>query len=98
MTFIIDTGTDRQSYGRMNYTEALLDAAQDAAGEGAAQDEIDAALAKLIVKDIVAPKTSKTVRMHFARYWPIIAPMADTAPASFDYVIQEFAERLSELR
>lgn len=98
MTLVIDTGEERQNYGRMNYTEALLDAAHDAAGDGAAQDEIDAELAKLIVKDIVSPKTSKTVRLHFARYWPIIAPMADTAPASFDYVIEEFAERLSELR
>jgi len=98
-SFAIDTGSDfdRPQYGKINYCEALLDAAKDSVAEDAAQDEIDEALAKLIVKDLVAPKTSKTVRAHFARYWPLIAPMIGTAPASFDHVIQEFAERLSDL-
>ena len=98
-SFQIDTGAefDRPQYGKINYCEAVLDAARDSVAHDATQDEIDAALAKQIVRDLIAPKTSKTVRAHFARYWPLIAPMAATAPASFDFVIQEFAERLSEL-
>ena len=99
-TFQIDTGADfdRPAYGRINYTEALLDAAKDSLPHDAAQDEIDAALAKLIVLDLVTPKTAKTVRAHMIRYWPLVAQMASTSPASFDHVIQEFAERLAELR
>ena len=99
-SFAIDTGAqfDRPQYGKINYCEALLDAAKDSLPESAAQEEIDEALAKLIVTDLVTPKTAKTVRLHFARYWPIIAPMAATAPASFDHIIENFAERLAELR
>ena len=95
-SFQLDTGADfdRPQYGKINYTEALLDAAKDSLPDDAAQDEIDAALAKLIVTDLVTPKTAKTVRAHFIRYWPLIQNLA---PASFDYVIQEFAERLAEL-
>lgn len=98
-SFQIETGADfdRPQYGKINYCEALLDAAKDSVAHDAAQEDIDAALAKLIVTDLVTPKTAKTVRMHFARYWPLIAPMAATAPASFDWIIQEFAERLAEL-
>lgn len=96
-TFEIDTGSsfDALVYGRINYTEALLDAAKDSLPHDADQDEIDAALARLIVADLIAPKTAKTVRLHFARYWPLISAMA---PASHDYVIENYAERLAELR
>ena len=98
-SFQIDTGDNgMKGYGKIDYCQALLDAAQDAVAADASQEEIDASLAKLIVMDLVAPKTAKTARMHFARYWPLIAAMAHTAPASFDHIIQEFAERLGELR
>ena len=99
-SFTIDTGNDYGGIGRgrIDYCQALQDAAQDSLPHDADQEEIDAALAKLIVMDLVAPKTAKTVRMHFARYWPLIAPMAHTAPASFDFIIENFAERLGELR
>ena len=99
-SFQIDTGSsfDALVYGRINHCEALMDAAQDSLPHDAAQEDIDAALAKLIVADLIAPKTAKTARMHFARYWPLIGAMAATSPASFDFVIQEFAERLAELR
>ena len=98
-SFQIDTGADfdRPAYGRINYTEALLDAAKDSLPENADQDEIDAALAKLIVTDLVTPKTAKTVRAHMIRYWPLVAQMASTSPASFDHIIENFAERLAEL-
>jgi hypothetical protein len=96
MTFVIDTGTeDRPQYGRIDYCQALQDAALDSLPPDAGQEDIDAALAKLIVADLVAPKTAKTVRMHFARYWTLVAPMA---PASHDFVIENYAERLAELR
>lgn len=94
---VIDTGPTREAYnlGQIDYCQALMDAAEDAAGANANQDEIDAQLAKLIVMDLTAPKTAKTARAHFARYWPLIQNLA---PASYDHVIQEYAERLAELR
>ena len=94
-SFQIDTGEQAASWGKIHYCEALMDAAQDAVDENASQEEIDAALAKLIVMDLTAPKTAKTARLHFARYWPLIQALA---PASYDHVIQEYAERLAELR
>lgn len=96
-SFVIDTGPTRASYGlgQIDYAQALLDAAQDAVAADATQEEIDAALAKLIVADLTAPKTAKTARAHFARYWPLIQGLA---PASYDHVFQEYAERLAELR
>jgi hypothetical protein len=94
MTFSI--GTDSApAWGQINYTEALLDAAKDSLPHDATQAEIDAALAKLIISDLLAPKTAKTARMHFARYWPLINAMT---PESYDRVIEEYAERLAELR
>jgi hypothetical protein len=98
-TFQIDTGDlDRPQHGRIDYCQALQDAAFDSLPEDAPQEDIDAALAKLIVADLVAPKTAKTVRTHFARYWPLIWSMAATSPPSFDFIIEQFAERLAELR
>jgi hypothetical protein len=92
--FVIDTGY-APAWGQINYSEAMLDAAKDSLPHDATQAEIDAALAKLIVADLVAPKTAKTARMHFARYWPLINGMT---PESYDRVIEEYAERLAELR
>lgn len=94
---VIDTGPTREGYslGQIDYCQALMDFAQDAVGAGATQDDIDAELARLIVSDVIAPKTAKTARAHFARYWTLIKNLA---PASYDYVFQEYAERLAELR
>ena len=94
-TFQIDTSNDFAAYGRTDYCQALQDAALDSLPPDAAQDEIDAVLAKLIVTDLLKPKRADTARQHFARYWPLINQMA---PASYDFVFQEFAERLAELR
>ena len=99
-SFTIDTGDDYGGIGRgrIDYCQALQDAAQDSLPHDADQDEIDAALAKLIVSDLLKPKRADTARAHLLRYWPLIAPMAHTAPASFDFIIENFAERLGELR
>ena len=94
-SFHIDTGNDAPAYGKLNYCEALLDAAKDSVPHDAAQEDVDAALAKLIVADLLKPKRAETARQHFARYWPLIQPMD---PASYDFVIQEYAERLAEFR
>lgn len=96
-SFVIEPQTTGNGYslGQIDYCQALLDAAQDSVSDDATQEELDAELAKLIVMDLTAPKTAKTARMHFARYWPLIQRLA---PASYDHVIQEYAERLSELR
>jgi hypothetical protein len=95
VTFQIDTGATAYGYGQINYSEAMLDAARDSLPDDASQGEIDAALARLIVADLIAPKTAKTARLHFARYWPLINAMN---PESYDWVLQEYAERLAELR
>ncbi len=97
-SFVIDTGNHHDGmtgYGKIDYLTVLLDAANDAAPAHATQDQIDAELARLIVLDLLAPKRAETARMHFARYWPLIQGLA---PASYDHVIQEYAERLAELR
>lgn len=95
MTSFVIERAPRSDLGHIDYCQALLDAAQDAQSEDCTQEELDAELAKLIVMDLTAPKTAKTARAHFARYWPLIQRLA---PASYDHVIQEYAERLSELR
>ncbi len=86
---------DAPTYGRIDYCQALQDAAIDSLPSDADQEQIDAALAKMIVADLLKPKRADTARLHFARYWPLINQMA---PASYDFVFQEFAERLAELR
>lgn len=97
MPFEIDTGMVGSTIGKIGYCEAMLDAALDAAPDNADPLEQGAALARLIVLDLVKPKTAETVRMHALRYWPLIAPMSRTAPASFDFIIEQLAERLGEL-
>lgn len=94
-TFQIDTGFDAPAYGRIDYCQALQDAARDSLPHDAHEDDVAAALAKLIVADLLKPKRADTVRQHFARYWPLIAGLP---PASYDFVILEFAERLAEFR
>ena len=81
--------------GRIDYCEALQDAARDSLDHDATDEEVAAALARLIVTDLVKPKRAETARTHFARYWPLIR---DLPQASYDFVIIEYAERLAELR
>ena len=83
------------THGRIDYCQAVEDAARDSLPPDADQDQIDAALAKLIVSDLLKPKRADTARTHFARYWPLIQGLT---PASYDFVFQEFAERLAEFR
>lgn len=97
MTFIIDTGPtfDNPQYGRIDYCQALEDAARDSLPHDADPEEVAAALAKLIVADLLKPKRAETARQHFARYWPLTVALP---PASYDFVIIEYAERLAEFR
>lgn len=83
------------AYGQIDYLQAMQDAALDSLPHGAAPEDVAAALAKLIVSDLVKPKRADTARQHFARYWPLVR---DMPPASYDFVIIEYAERLAELR
>ena len=93
-TFEIDLGST-YAYGQIDYCQALQDAAYDSLPHDAGPEDVSAALAKLIVMDLLKPKRADTARAHFARYWPLIQQLA---PASYDFVFQEFAERLAELR
>jgi hypothetical protein len=83
------------SYGQIDYLQAMQDAALDSLPEDAAPEDVSAALAKLIISDLLKPKRADTARQHFARYWPLIR---DLHPASYDFVLIEYAERLAELR
>ena len=96
--FEIDTGTNRTAdrTGQFDYCQIMLDGVTDSMPANATQAEIDAGLARAIVVDLNQPKRGDTVRNHFIRYWPLVWPMADRSPASFDFVMQEFAERLAE--
>lgn len=94
-TFHMEATFDAVSYGRINYCQALQDAARDSMPHDADEEDVAAALAKLIVADLLKPKRADTARQHFARYWPLIAGLP---PASYDFVILEYAERLAEFR
>jgi len=96
--FIVETHDhDAASGWRIDTLGTLIDQAQDAAGPNATPQDIDAAFARLAVVYIVRPLTAPTVRAHFVKLWPAIGPMAARSPASFDFIIAEFAERLSDL-
>jgi len=93
----LNTRFDNQP-GILDHCEALQDAARDSLPPDADPEEIAAALAKLIVADLMKPKRAETARQHFARYWPLVDEMRLAAPASYDFIIFEYAERLAEFR
>lgn len=95
--FVIDTGTPAFITRNVDKVQVLRDAAADMLPPGADQGDIDAQVARLIVLDLNKPRRAETVRAHFRTLWPLVAELADRSPASFDFVIQEFAERLAEL-
>lgn len=100
MPFEIDTG-DRDGmagYGRIDSAQIIMDAAADAAGFNATPEKIAMHAVPMIVSKFWDAKKPETVRRHLLSLWPIIAPMATTAPDSFDRVLSEFAERATEFR
>lgn len=98
-SFEIDTGTDAmRGAWRVNKTEIIADAARDQVGDGASPAEYHAAVARLIRDDLLAPRKAETARAHFLGLWSLIAPMASEAPASFDWLVLEFAEHLDGFR
>ena len=99
MTFQIDTGTERTPTGwKVNVAEIIADTAADNAGENATPEEMAIAAVPLILAQIVNPVKPETVRRHLIKLWPLIEPMAETAPDSFDQILTEFAERASTFR
>lgn len=98
--FVIDTGVEdrMRGYGRIDGAQIIMDAAQDAAGDNATPEEIAISAVPLIVSKFWDAKKPETVRRHLLSLWPIIAPMATTAPDSFDRVLSEFTERATEFR
>lgn len=93
-TFEIDLGST-YALGQIDYCQAMQDAAYDSLPHDAGPEDVAAALAKLIVADLLKPKRAETARQHFARYWSLIR---DLPAASYDFVIESYAERLAELR
>lgn len=99
-TFQIDTG-DSFDLGRafgVDVANVIATAAADNAGEFATPEQVAIEAAKLIVARIWEGKKPETVRRNLLRLWPLIAPMAETAPDSFDKILTEFAERATEFR
>lgn len=96
MPFEIDTGT-RTDFGRIDKVQIILDAAQDKLGPDADQADIDAEVARMIAHDLLTPRKLETVRRHLVQFWPLIAPMAERSPASFDAVLMAFAEAHTDL-
>ena len=99
MTFVIDTGAPEEltrpmRFGRLDsmgwdILESLpLDATQA---------QIDGAIVQVIVGDLRTPKRLDTVRRHLVALWPMVAPLAISSPASFDEIMCEYAERVSDL-
>ena len=98
-SFEIDLGTDRpRNLGALDVVNIMADAAYDAAGPDASAEEVGMELCKLIAARLWASKKPETVRRHFCNLWPIIAPLATTAPDAFDAILTEFAERASDFR
>lgn len=96
--FEIDTGTNYgPRTGHIDRADIVMLAATDAANSDDPQDIAQEA-GKMIVRYFWDAKKPDTVRRHLKTLWPIIAPMAETAPATFDHILTEFAERLSEIR
>ena len=98
-SFHIDTGVDpmRGAY-RIDKLQVIADAATDLVGQGATPAEYHAAVARLVVNDLLKPRRAETSRAHFIALWPLVAAMQAEAPASFDHVILEFAEHLDGFR
>lgn len=98
-SFVIDTGDTHESVGwKVNVAEIIMDTAEDAAGPNATAEEIAMHAVPLIVAKFWDAKKPETVRAHLVKLWPIIAPMAHTAPDSFDKILSEFAERSTTFR
>lgn len=91
MTFTIEQA-ERQSAWRVDHVQIMVDSVMDQLPEGATQAQIDDLISQWIVGDLRGPKTLKTVRNHFIRYWPLIQPLAHREPELFDMILLEFAE------
>lgn len=98
MNFQFDTGDATLGMmPRMDHLQTMSDGILDSLPADATQAQIDAATVAAILGALRTPKTMQTVRRHFLRYWPLIAPLAHSDPAGFDEIITAFAERSTEL-
>lgn len=88
---------DDSGLWRVNVCEIIMDTARDRCASDDPQDVARAA-APLIVSRLWDAKKPETVRGKLLQLWPIIAPMATSAPDVFDYILTEFAERASLFR
>lgn len=97
-SFTIEQSNPMQGYGKIDRAAVLADAAADAAPPNATPEEIGIEVAKLVIAQIWSGKKPETVRRHLCGLWSIIAPLAETAPDSFDAILTEFAERATDFR
>ncbi len=94
--FEIDTGLIAgPRTGHIDRADIVMQAAMDAADSDDPQ-AIAQEAGKLVIRYFWDAKRPDTVRRHLLTMWPVVAPMAATAPATFDHIMTEFAERLSE--
>lgn len=97
-SFEVDTGVTPTKWGHIDTATIIANAAADAAGYNATPEEIGIELARLVIARLWESKKTETVRRHLCTLWPIIAPLATTAPDAFDRILTEFAERATEFR
>lgn len=98
MSFTIDTGSMETAHAySLDHVQLLLQSVRDELPEDATQAQVDDLLCQYIIGDLRQPKKIKTVRGHFVRYWPLIAPLASREPELFDSLLLEFCDRASSL-
>jgi hypothetical protein len=96
--FDFDPGTDRPANPyRIDRADSVLDAARDGLPADAPQAAVYAAAFILIRQQIVAYRTADSVRRALWTYAPIMAGMAQHAPAEHDELLLEILDRLDRL-
>lgn len=91
---IIDTGHNEPP---PPFVSPPYDHVCDMLPPGATEEQIDLAMAHVIMGEMREPKTMKTVRKKMIYHWGRIARLAETHPDVFDAILSEYAERASEI-
>lgn len=84
------------SIPRIDAETSSFDGILDSLPQGASQDEINAAVVRMITNEIWRPKKIETVVGRWPKYLNLMAMLARTDPQAFAAVTCEFAERLSQ--
>lgn len=70
---------------------------RDQLPEDASDERIALAIAHMMIGDIRKYRRADSVRKAVLYRWTFLAALAEVAPETFDHVLTEYAERLTEL-